>query len=220
LKKIVYIIFLIILIIGIPFFYYLSIDTLVSLKYETGVGECISNITGTDLCLQYDIFLGLTYFLALFTLIFIIFYKKIVKERKIISPINLNSVFDELKFSFEKGLTIENHRAGIRYLGLEKVKEWKSKFGYTFNIYSNDHFIENKPHFHFDNKGKGVSCKMSFEGKIFESSGKYEIDRKVFKELRYFLSLEKTQETIIYEWNNKNPKLKYKKKPTHNRVVG
>ena len=59
---------------------------------------------------------------------------------------------------------------------------------------------------------------MSFEGKIFESNGKSEIDRKVLKEFRLFFIIEKTQETIIYEWNTKNPKLKYKKKPTHNTV--
>ncbi len=41
--------------------------------------------------------------------------------------------------------------------------------------------------------------------------GKNEIDRKVLKELKYFLLMEKTQETIIYKWNNKNPKLKYKR---------
>jgi hypothetical protein len=190
----------------------------VSLKYETEIGECISNVTKIDLCLQYDIFMGLTYFFALLVLLFIIFHKRIIKKEKRINPIDLNCAFDGLKFSFEKGLTIENHKEGIRYLGLQKIKEWKSKFGYVFNIYSNDHFIENKPHFHFDNKEKGVSCKMSFEGDIFESNGKNEIDKKVLKELRYFLSLENTQETIIYKWNSKNPKLKYKNKPTHNTV--
>lgn len=60
----------------------MSIDTLVSLKYETEIGECISNISKTDLCLQYDIFLGLTYFFALISLLFIIFYKKIVEKEK------------------------------------------------------------------------------------------------------------------------------------------
>jgi len=60
---------------------------------------------------------------------------------------------------------------------------------------------------------------MNFAGEIFKSYGKKEIERKVLKELRYFLSLEKTQETIIYEWNNKNPKLKYKNKPTQNKEL-
>ena len=190
----------------------MAIDTLVSLKYETEIGECISSISEIDLCLQYDIFLGLTYFFALLLLLFILFHKKIIKKRKTINQLDLNCSFDELKFTFEKGLTIEDHKEGIRYLGLEKIKEWKSKFGYVFNIYSNDHFIENKPHFHFDNKEKGVSCKMSFDGNVFESKGKNEIDRKVLKELKYFLSMEKIQETIISKWNNKNPKLKYKRK--------
>ncbi|MBU3823167.1 DUF4160 domain-containing protein [Flavobacteriaceae bacterium XHP0103] len=132
---------------------------------------------------------------------------------------DLNRSFDELKFQFEKGLTIESHKQGTRYFGLEKVKEWKSKFGYTFNIYGNDHFIDNKPHFHFDHKEKDVFCKMSFEGEIFESKGKNEIDKKVLKELRYFLSMDRTKELLVSKWNEKNPKLKYKiKASTQQRV--
>ncbi|WP_170235051.1 DUF4160 domain-containing protein [Bizionia gelidisalsuginis] len=219
-KKFTYIIFLTIFIIGIPISYFISINTLVSLKYETEIGECISNVSGIDLCLQYDIFIGLTYFFALLLLLFVIFPKKIIKKEKTIKLIDLNCSFDELKFTFEKGLTVEDHKDGIRYLGLEKIKEWKSKFGYIFNIYSNDHFIDNEPHFHFDNKEKSVSCKMSFDGNIFESNEKNEIDRKVLKELKYFLSMERTQETIISKWNNKNPKLKYKRKTAGNRVGG
>jgi hypothetical protein len=53
---------------------------------------------------------------------------------------------------------------------------------------------------------------MSFDGEIFESKGKNEIDKKVLKELRYFLSMDRTQELIVSKWNEKNPKLKYKTK--------
>lgn len=79
---------------------------------------------------------------------------------------DIDRSFDELKFQLEKGLTIESYSSGTRYLELEKVKEWKSKFGYVFNIYGNEHFINNKPHFHFDNNEEGVSCKISFDGEM------------------------------------------------------
>ena len=188
----------------------MALNTSVSLKYETEFGECISQVSGIDLCLQHDIFMALTYLSSLFLLLFLIFHKKLIKTKKTVNISDLNRSFDELKFQFEKGLTIEGHKNGTRYFGLEKVKEWKSKFGYVFNIYGNDHFIKNKPHFHFDHKEKGVSCKMSFDGEIFESNGKNEIDKKVLKELRYFLSMDRTQEIIVSKWNEKNPKLKYK----------
>lgn len=140
-----------------------------------------------------------------------IFNKFLIRKKKKVEFNDLNRSFDELRFQFDKGLTIENHKNGIRYFGLEKVKEWKSRFGYVFNIYGNDHFIDGKPHFHFDNKEKGVFCKMSFDGEVFENKGKNDINKKVSKELKYFLSLEKTQELITSKWNEKNPKLKYKK---------
>jgi hypothetical protein len=146
----------------------------------------------------------------LLIILFVVFHKRKLRKKKIVEFNDLSRSFDELKFQFEKGLTIESHKKGTRYFGLEKVKEWKSKFGYTFNIYGNDHFIENKPHFHFDHKEKGVSCKMSFDGEIFDSKGKNEIDKKALKELRYFLSMDRTQELIVSKWNEKNPKLKYK----------
>jgi hypothetical protein len=196
----------------------MALDTAVSIKYETDYADCISQITGTDLCLQYDIFLGLNYLFILILILFVIFNKRILKKKKNIDFNDLNRSFDELKFQFNKGLTIENHKNGIRYLGLEKVKKWKSKFGYIFNIYGNDHFIDGKPHFHFDNKEKGVSCKMSFDGEVFENKGKNNIDKNVLKELKYFLSLERTQELIISKWNEKNPKLKYKKASTQQRL--
>ena len=141
---------------------------------------------------------------------FVIFHKRILGKKETVEFSDLNRSFDELKFQFEKGLTIEKHKNGTRYFGLEKVKEWKSKFGYIFNIYANDHLINNKPHFHFDHKEKGVSCKMSFDGEIFESKGKNKIDKKVLKELRHFLFMDRTQDIIVSKWNEKNPKLKYK----------
>lgn len=44
-----------------PIFYFMAMDTAVSLKYETEFGECISQVSGIDLCKQQALFLGLTY---------------------------------------------------------------------------------------------------------------------------------------------------------------
>lgn len=60
-KKILYIIGLTISFLAIPFFYFMVINTGVSLKYETEYGECISYNTGIDLCKQQELFLNLTY---------------------------------------------------------------------------------------------------------------------------------------------------------------
>lgn len=64
-------------------------------------------------------------------------------------------MFEKLEYSFDyilhqltKGISIEEQKRGKIYLELHQVKEWKSKYGYSFHIYSNDHFIDNKPHFH------------------------------------------------------------------------
>ena len=59
----------------------------------------------------------------------------------------IEKIFDDLLFQISKGNTVEQILKGTTILDLEQVKEWKTKFGYTFNIYSNDHFIDNKRNF-------------------------------------------------------------------------
>lgn len=68
-KKTIKTLLLILTLLAIPFNYYAAINTLVSIKYETDLGECISKISGIDLCLQYDIFISITYSCAFLTLI-------------------------------------------------------------------------------------------------------------------------------------------------------
>ncbi len=58
----------------------MTINTGVSLKYETEFGECISQVSGVDLCKQQDLFLGLTYSCGITFLILIgILIYKIIK---------------------------------------------------------------------------------------------------------------------------------------------
>ncbi|MDO5971872.1 hypothetical protein Q4Q35_18880 [Flavivirga aquimarina] len=61
LRKILYIIGLSFSFFGIPLFYFMVINTGVSLKYETEFGECISQVSGVNLCEQQDLFLTLAY---------------------------------------------------------------------------------------------------------------------------------------------------------------
>ena len=115
--------------------------------------------------------------------------------------------FDSLLHYVSRGITHEQIEQGVTLLELEKVKEWKSKNGYLFNIYGNDHFIDNKPHFHFDHKEKQIACKIGFDGEIFESKGKTNPDSKIIKELKYFLDKDETQKALKNMWNTKNPEL-------------
>jgi hypothetical protein len=109
-----------------------------------------------------------------------------------------------------KGLSHEAYESGTRFIELEQVKEWKSRYGYRFSIYGNDHFIDGEPHFHFDNKQNGIACKLGFDGKVFECKGKATIPSKVLKELRYFLEQESNRSLLTKMWNAKNPDLKVK----------
>lgn len=70
-----------ILIIGIPLFSFGIVNTMVSLKYETAdMGDCISSVSGADLCLTIKIFKGLIVIciVGLITLLF--FKKRILKQ--------------------------------------------------------------------------------------------------------------------------------------------
>ncbi|MEZ4778585.1 MAG: hypothetical protein R2786_04310 [Flavobacteriaceae bacterium] len=214
-RKTIYYFLLIFTLIGIPFSAFGVLNTMVSLKYETNnLTDCISLVSGTDLCLTINVFRGLTILFIIVFILLLIYRKKLLRKNQFpkLDFNQLDQLFDELQYQFSKGISIENYESGTRWIELEKVKEWKSRFGYQLNIYSNDHFIDNKPHFHFDNISKEISCKISFDGEIFESSGKKEIDRKTLKELTYFLSRTNIQNTLIAKWNEKNPKLKVKYK--------
>jgi len=96
---------------------------------------------------------------------------------------SLNIGFDELLFQLSKGLTIEQYEKGMRWFGLEKVKEWKSRFGYQFHIYSNDHLIDNKPHFHLLKESDGIDCKYFFDGTLIECENSNQTDKSMVKEL-------------------------------------
>jgi hypothetical protein len=186
---------------------------MVSLKYETNnLTDCISVVSGTDLCLTINIFLGLTITFIIVFILLLTYRKKILRQNQLpkLDFNRLDQAFDDLQYQFSKGISFEKYESGTRWIELEKVKEWKSRFGYQLNIYGNDHFIDNKPHFHFDNIAKEIKCKISFHGEIFESSGKKEIDRKTLKELTYFLRRTDIQNSLIAKWNEKNPKLKVK----------
>lgn len=56
----------------------------------------------------------------------------------------LDQFFDSIIFQLSKGNTIEGIKRGRLFMEFEKVKEWKSRFGYQFHIYLNDHFISIK----------------------------------------------------------------------------
>jgi hypothetical protein len=119
----------------------------------------------------------------------------------------LEQKFDELLFQISKGNTHDKIEKGSFFMEFEQVKEWKSKFGFSFSIYGNEHFIENSPHFHFDNNEKGIACKVGFDGIIFECKRNKSIPRNILKELKYFLKQIDTKELLNQLWNTKNPEL-------------
>lgn len=121
---------------------------------------------------------------------------------------NLNQGLDYILDQLSHDNTIEGLKNGRVWMGFEQVKEWKSKFGYLFHIYSNDHFIENKPHFHILKKSEGIDCRLFFDGVIFDCKGNGKLDKKIRDAIAYFLSDSKTQLILNEFWNNNNPELK------------
>lgn len=122
----------------------------------------------------------------------------------------LNRSFDFLLDQMAHGVSIEDYKKGSRWYGLQQVKEWKSLFGYQFQIYSNDHFIDNKPHFHLLKPSNDIDCRYFFDGTLVDCSGKGAVEKKIIEPLVYFLSETSTQERLIGMWNAKNPNLFYK----------
>jgi hypothetical protein len=108
----------------------------------------------------------------------------------------LNEYFDEVIFQLSKGNTIERLKRGIYYTEFERLKEWKSRFGYQFDICSNDHFIDHKPHFHFK-KNDEIECRVFFDGTIYDCKGKGQLDKKVRKLLVIFYQKSKFKRFLL-----------------------
>ena len=124
-----------------------------------------------------------------------------------ILELQLDEGFDWIIHQLTKGNTIEGLKNNIQYFEFEQVKEWKSKYGFQFQIYSNDHFVDNKPHFHLVKKSADIDCRLFFDGIVFDCKGSSQLDRRTKDAIVYFLSIPKNQNRIIELWNNKNPNL-------------
>jgi hypothetical protein len=106
----------------------------------------------------------------------------------------------KIDITYEEYVVIDSNEEF--YGEFQQLSSWKQQHGYKFNIY-NDHFIDGKKHFHFENKEKDVHLKLDFEGNILQKVGKNDIDSKVLKVLKKFLQ----QPSVVEEWNkiwNKN----------------
>ena len=126
---------------------------------------------------------------------------------KVIDDEILDKRFDEILFQISKGNNQKEIDRNYFFSEFENIKEWKSKFGYKFSIYGNDHFINKKPHFHFDNKQDNLYCKISFDAEIFEIKYNKKLSKGVYKELKTFLSRIENQILLKEMWNKKNPTL-------------
>lgn len=120
----------------------------------------------------------------------------------------LNEGLDNLLHQIFKGLTIDEIKSGKVWVELEQIKEWKSKYGFQFQIYSNDHFIDNKPHFHIVKKSENIDCRLFFNGDFYDCKGNKSIDKKVLEAISFFLTNNSIQILLVEFWNQKNPSLK------------
>ncbi len=120
----------------------------------------------------------------------------------------LNQSLDDIIHQLAKGNTIEGLKKGRTYLELHQVKEWKSKYGYQFHVYSNDHLIDKKPHFHILKESENIDCRFFFDGSVFDCKGQNKLEKKVLEALEYFLENSSNVTMLITLWNNKNPKYK------------
>lgn len=122
----------------------------------------------------------------------------------------LNQSLDEILFQLSKGNTIEGLKNGRLWMGFEQVKEWKSKFGFQFHIYANDHLLKNalkeyKPHFHLIKSSENIDCRIFFDGTIYDCQGGNLIDKRTKEAIEYFLSNPNYQNLLLELWNHKNP---------------
>jgi hypothetical protein len=120
----------------------------------------------------------------------------------------LNQSLDYIIHQLIKGNIIEGLKAGQRHIELHQVKEWKSKYGYQFHVYSNDHPLDKKPHFHILKESDNIDCRFFFDSSIYDCKGQNKLEKKVIEALGYFLEQNSNITKLINLWNNKNPNYK------------
>lgn len=120
----------------------------------------------------------------------------------------LNQSFDFIIHQLTKGNTIEGLKKGQIYEELHQVKEWKSKYGYQFHVYSNDHLIDKKPHFHIVKISDNINCRFFFDGSLYDCKGQKKVENKVMEAIKYFLEDKSNLTRLISLWNNKNTNLR------------
>jgi len=80
-KKIIFYTLIGLSVLGIPVFAFGIINTMVSLKYETNSPtDCISLVTGQDLCLTIQVLKGLIVTCILSVVLLAVFKKRILQE--------------------------------------------------------------------------------------------------------------------------------------------
>ncbi|MBL1281448.1 MAG: hypothetical protein COA33_014315 [Fluviicola sp.] len=119
----------------------------------------------------------------------------------------LDEFLDSILFQLSKGNSIESLRKGREYVELEQFKEWRNRFGYQFHVYSNDHLIDSKPHFHVRKTSKRIDCRFFFDGSFIDCKGKGKLEKRVASALKYMCSFDKNVENLKILWNSKNPEL-------------
>jgi len=122
--------------------------------------------------------------------------------------LKLDESFEFVFHQLERGNTIEGIKNNRLFFEFEKVKEWKSKYGYEFHIYSNDHLIDKKPHFHLVKKSIELDCRIFFDGEIYDYKGNGRLEKKAKEALEYFVESERNQAILKETWNYKNPQYK------------
>ncbi|MBV2194984.1 MAG: hypothetical protein KUL78_00570 [Flavobacterium sp.] len=80
-KKLIYFALLFLSFAGIVLFSYARINIGISLKYEVEPGECISNVSGNNLCKQQEYFLYLT-ILCLVVFLVVIYFQRNTKSKE------------------------------------------------------------------------------------------------------------------------------------------
>ena len=120
----------------------------------------------------------------------------------------LNQFLDNIIHQLTKGNTIEGLKKGKKYIELHQVKEWKSKYGYQFHVYSNDHPLDKKPHFHVVKKSESIDCRFFFDGINYDCKGQNKLEKKVLESIEYFLESRSNVGMLVSLWNNKNPNYK------------
>jgi len=131
---------------------------------------------------------------------------KIIKNdsevNKFDASINFDLFLEQMNFIDKGKFTFDDYIKGIRCCKRQKPDSWEKieHNGYILDVHSNDHEINNKPHFHVIKNSENIDSRFNFDGDFIDDL-KTPISSKMIKNIKKYCSIDENKKELDTIWS-------------------